>query len=278
VEPMADQVTNQYQFRSDGQTVTVEITDDGNLVFIDHDLAYDIGSIEFGYKPTTAALLSELWGNSNPGFVFNACLEDSTFKAFNRYNRLENIEARIILSYSLEPYDRGAVASSGVGFTIDQRIQMATYKDSSESVMTFLVHYEPSTARITKPDLTPQKRRELYKYLTPEDKWQVVLHAVYLDDSERFSLILECGNDAKLEALRHRPVIMKHKREMYLLNSIDDDETLARALCFVRLIKGQDFKDQAHRVRDRKWFMHVVEYANEPEARLLRYELYEADR
>ena len=64
-----DTMTEQYQFKSGDRVVTVEIDDDGGLVFVDYDIEYDIAAIEFGYQPTTAALLSHLWTDPNTGYA-----------------------------------------------------------------------------------------------------------------------------------------------------------------------------------------------------------------
>ena len=200
---------------------------------------------------------------------FNACMDNSDFEAFDGFHRLGDSEARVILSYSMDPNDRGSVAAHGSGFTIEQRVQMATYKDSSEAVATLLMHYSLPGHEF-KANLPRHLKATLYKYLTPEDKWLVVLHSPLLDDNESLDLILGSGNEFRLAALKQRPFVIKLKRELAILNSIDDDETLARALCFVKFVRNYDLINQVKRIKDRRWVNYVLENSGLEEAQMLR--------
>ena len=56
---------NQFRLR-EGQKFEIEIFEDGSLNFLDYDIAYDEGGLEFGYPKTEAIKLRELWF-SDPG-------------------------------------------------------------------------------------------------------------------------------------------------------------------------------------------------------------------
>jgi hypothetical protein len=268
VEPMANSLTTkeQYQFESNGETVTVEIDADGSLTFVDYDPTYDEALMEFKYPPTRAILLSALWEDSNTAEKFAACYSNDDFFMFDQWNILGDTEARIILSYSLESGERGSTAALGTGFNLEQRLRMATYHDDTNAISIFLAYYGGD-------GLTRHKKQELQAMLSPEDKCWLAHHSRRHGESEVLDLILESTDECKFRVLKDRTLLVcKKKRELAILNSITDDEMLARALCVIKHVDGQDFRDQAKRIQDRNWFNYVLQHSEAPEATMLLYE------
>ena len=263
-------VSEQYQFQSNDETVTVEIEEgaDGakNLVFLDYDLEYDQAALEFQYPPTRALLLATLWEDPNRAQAFAVCYSNDDFYMFNQWCMLGDPEARFILSYSLHATERGSVAALGVGFSLEQRLRMATYGNDPDSISVFLAHYNGTA-------LPQEEKDRLQAQLSPKDKRWLFLNSRTHEEKERFELLLGTTDECKLHVLktRHRSsVTIKKKRELALLDSITEDETLARALCLVRFVRNYDYINQVKRIQDRQWVDYVLQNAPVAEAQMLR--------
>ena len=162
-----DPMTEQHQFQSDGETVTVEIEENENgekdLIFVDYNLTRDRAVLEFGYPPTRALILAALWEDPNRAQVFAVCYSNNDFYIFDQWCMLGNPEARLILSYSLDSAERGSVAALGVGFNPEQRLRMATHKDDPTSTSIFLAYYMGT-------GLPQEEKDRLQAQLSPKDK------------------------------------------------------------------------------------------------------------
>ena len=56
-----------FEKKLDGKTMQLEVTRDGELVFLDHDISYDLAACEFGYKKTDSVYLHESWNDDPVG-------------------------------------------------------------------------------------------------------------------------------------------------------------------------------------------------------------------
>jgi hypothetical protein len=261
-------MSEQYQFQSDGETVTVEIEENENgekdLIFVDYNLTRDRAVLEFGYPPTHALILATLWEDPNRAQAFSVCYSNDDFYIFDQWCMLGNPEARTILSYSLDSAERGSAAALGVGFSPEQRLRMATYGDDPVSISVFLAHYNGT-------DLPRGTRAELQAALPPADKCWLAWNSRNHNSNERFELVLEATDDCKLNVLKRTSlIVIKGKKELALLNSITNDETLARALCLVRFVRNYDYIDQVKRIQDRQWVDYVLQNAPFEVGQMLR--------
>ena len=270
---MANQVVEQHQFQSEDETVTVEIEEDAdgtwlskNLVFLGYDLERDQAMLELGYPPTKALLLATLWDDPHYATRFSVCYSNDDFYIFDQWCMLGNPEARLILSYNLDSAERGSVAAGGAGFSLEQRLRMATHGDDPTSISIFLAYYMGT-------DLLREEKDRLQAQLPPADKSWLFRNSRTHEEKERFELLLETDDNCKLDVLRSRgrsSVTIKKKRELALLNSITNDETLARALCMVRFTRNYDYINQVKRIKDRQWVDYVLQKAPVEEAQMLR--------
>jgi len=261
-------MTEQHQFQSDGETVTVEIEENENgekdLIFVDYNLTRDRAVLEFGYPPTKALLLATLWEDPNRAQAFAVCYSNDDFYMFNQWCMLGDPEIRVILSYGLDSAERGSVAALGVGFNPEQRLRVATYGNDPVSISVFLAHYRGT-------DLPRGTRAELQAALPPADKCWLAWNSRNHDSNERFELVLEATDDCKLTALKGTGlIVIKGKKELALLNSITNDETLARALCMVHFTRNYNYINQVKRIQDRRWVDYVLQNAPVTEAQMLR--------
>jgi len=266
-------MSEQYQFQSDGETVTVEVEENTdstkNLVFLDYNLERDQAALEFGYPPTRALILAALWEDPNRAQAFAVCYSNDDFYMFNQWCMLGDPKIRVILSYSLDPEERSSVAALGVGFSLEQRLRMATYENDPRSISVFLAHYNGT-------DLPREERNRLQAQLSPEDRCWLAANSRNHDSNERFELVLESTDNCKLNVLKRLSpigtslIVIKGKKELALLNSITNDETLARALCMVHFTRNYDYINQVKRIQDRQWVDYVLQNAPVAEAQMLR--------
>jgi hypothetical protein len=63
-----------FEIEFDGETLQIEVTRGGELIFLDHDIKYDLGQIEFGYPKTDAAEIHESWREDRVGTLLTRLL------------------------------------------------------------------------------------------------------------------------------------------------------------------------------------------------------------
>lgn len=65
-----------------GDTFEIEITDDGELIFLNHDINYDLAMMEFGEKLTTAVKIRNSWMLFPPQTIFEYIIDINKNKEF----------------------------------------------------------------------------------------------------------------------------------------------------------------------------------------------------
>lgn len=223
-------MSTRYTIRSNEEPIEIEVTDDGNLVFIDHEIEYDISMVEFGEEPSTAYLLWHLW-YKNREWAYQVAVDNITIVlGENGWYQLAR-DARVVLSLSFDPERRASVAISGLDFSIAERMFIVESIDNSRAVALFLSKYPGK-------DLIRSQRLQLEAMLDPEDKCWLANNAkqyIY-SDAEIIRLVIDSTDECRLDILSSMDI--SYVNEKNIIAAIEDEWVLAQALCTVRAMDG----------------------------------------
>jgi hypothetical protein len=255
-------MTQRLQFESDGKVITVEVrglrSDKAlkgaydNLVFIDHDVDYDLAFVTMGGDPSTAYLLNYLWNSEEvAGETWDVCSRDDEFSLVIRgeriWVRLGSTDARVILSMITTSDMRSAIAIRGKGFTIDQRIAML--EDVSQYYLgEFLALY-------TNADLLPARRLELESRLDAQNMGSLAQHGGHYDFRRRpdeFLRVLLASNDFnRAVCLINTYHLMSREQMRVLLDVMTDEYNICYVLTHATQgLSAGDVLEYAERIKD----------------------------
>ena len=242
-------MTIQLQFDSNGETITAEVDErgGGELVILDEKLEWNDMLEAMGGQKTPLGLLNYLWNDPDVAAkTLDICLHRDEFtigKGRGRqWYKLNDPDVRLVLSFHLPICDRIVVASSGDGYSIDQRLVMLTGM-ARMNVAIFLAQYTGS-------DLLPYARRELEDTLDQDGIKHLIEHGdarIYLP-GDRFDLIMRMNDAYKAYALGVYKWITKNQ-ENALLASIESEPDLAAALMYSNLLPTE-IMEHARRLKD----------------------------
>lgn len=251
-------MTIQLQFESDGEPVTVEVRNlhkDGffeDLVFLDYDIEYDIAVVAMGGNPSTALLLHYLWYDEEvAGEAWEICVRDEEFVFHGHANqpwvRLNNVNARTILSFGSPSGERGYIASIGKKFTIEQRISMLE-GTKQDDICSFLTHY-------TGNDLLHDRRLELESRLDADHKGEMALRSGYYtyrsNPGEFFRILLESTDKQRMYGTQHYE--LSRKEIILLLDAMTDEYYIMATLAmWHENLTSDDIMDYATKIKDHK--------------------------
>lgn len=257
-------MTCQFQFESDGKTITVEVKnpseygDFRDLIFLDHDIEYDIAFVAMGGNMSTAYLLHLLWYDTNfNAEVFSVCGKNIEFavRLQEQYEwvRLNDVNARMILSLSITPNGRIPIILRGLDFTIDQRIAMLDGAEQDD-IIEFLTQYVGE-------DLLPERRYELESRLCPERMgalaFQVGYYSYRLHPDQFLRVLLNSTDDVMADAMLEFGHLMSYKENVTLLDVMTDENHIARVLPYTHHLTAYDVMRYAQKIKSRalRWML-----------------------
>lgn len=243
-----------YTIISNEEPVEVEVTDDGDLVFIDHEIEYDISMIEFGEEPSTAYLLWYLW-YKNKNWAYEVAVDNITIVLGEQgWYQLEH-DARVVLALSFDPERRASIAISAFDFSISERIFIVESIDNSRAIALFLSKY-------TGKDLIRSQKLQIESMLDPEDKcWLVNNASQYAySNADLIRLVIDSTDECRLDVLSRMDI--SYVNEKNIIAAIEDENVLAQALCMVRAMDGHMVTGIAvKRLKDPDARAEVAKYA-----------------
>lgn len=251
-------MTRQFQFESepDGKTITVEVKNLGeygafkDLVFLDHDIEYDIAFVAMGGRASTAYLLHLLWYKSDLYFDASfVCGKNTEFlidaQGRTEWVRLNDVNARMILSLSMPANLRMPVILRGTDFTIERRIVMLDGA-AQDDVVEFLTMYIGE-------DLLPERRSELESQLDAEHMGDLAFQKGYYEPRrhpEHFlRVLLASTDDKRAGAVLWFSHLMSYSEVIALLDAMTDEEHIVRVLRHNPHLTADDIMYYANRIQ-----------------------------
>jgi len=244
-----------FQFESEGEDIAVEVSNQcengafRDMVFVDHDISYDLSFVAMGGNPSTACLLYHLWYDDDHAFDVNAvCFTNAEFMFQGKWwVRLNDVTARMVLSFCLPSGGRAPIIASGWDFTIDQRLAMLEPSFPSD-VAQFLALYDRN-----RHDLRPEQRLALESRLTPDQKGHLAIsyghYNIHEDKEECLRILLESTDARKCHMIFENASLLSRKATRMILDSMTEEHYIASVLSSMSNLTTTDVMGYAERLQ-----------------------------